>query len=205
MANTHTSHNVVVVTGDVTMDWNLARTRRDDEGRLAWTGEDCTCAYWQRGGAALLADLIDAVASELQQGGQAPATKSARWARRRSRSIQAIDAIITLTPCGPSCTYGANRLSIERNPPGASMSSWDWTFAARPMERQARIGTGWWTTARKPASSCSTMRTWAFASIRNSGPAPSRRSRRPWILLKMARPVAQGELWEHLHQSAPNG
>jgi hypothetical protein len=27
---------------------------------------------------------------------------------------------------------------------------------------------------------------------------------RPWIILKMARPVAQGKLWEHLHQRCPD-
>jgi hypothetical protein len=70
MAYTHGS-GTIVVAGDVTMDWNLARTRRADNGRLAWTAEDCTCAYWQRGGAALLGDLIAAVADALRQGGHA--------------------------------------------------------------------------------------------------------------------------------------
>ena len=54
MANTHEPQKVVVVTGDVTMDWNLACTRNSEGSRLAWTAEDCTRTYWQRRGAALL-------------------------------------------------------------------------------------------------------------------------------------------------------
>lgn len=38
MADTHDS-KVVVVTGDVTMDWNLARAARPYQSRLAQTGE----------------------------------------------------------------------------------------------------------------------------------------------------------------------
>ncbi len=62
MSNTHDPQKVVVITGDVTMDWNFARTRSSESSRVAWTAEDCTRTYWQRGGAALLADLIEAVA-----------------------------------------------------------------------------------------------------------------------------------------------
>lgn len=51
MINTHGSPKVVVVTGDATMDWNLARTRRTDSGRKVWTADDSTRACWQRRGA----------------------------------------------------------------------------------------------------------------------------------------------------------
>ena len=71
MADTHDSRHAVVVTGDVSIDWNLARTRGSEGGGAAWNADDCTRAYWQRGGAALLADLIDAVARDAGRGGQA--------------------------------------------------------------------------------------------------------------------------------------
>src|SRR5512145_544787 len=71
MPGTLDSEKVIVVTGDVTMDWNLARTRRSDGGGGSWNADDCTRAYWQRGGAALLADLIEAVANDLRQEGKA--------------------------------------------------------------------------------------------------------------------------------------
>ena len=61
----------VVLTGDVTMDWNLARTRRLKEALPAWNADDRTRASWQRGGAAMLADLIEAVANTMRRDGQA--------------------------------------------------------------------------------------------------------------------------------------
>lgn len=71
MANTHNPQKAVVVTGDVTMDWHLARSRSSESGRLAWTAEGSTRTYQQRGGAALLADLIEVVAKHSHQSGQA--------------------------------------------------------------------------------------------------------------------------------------
>src|SRR5436309_1626200 len=60
----------VVVTGDVTMDWNLARKRRSNVGAVAWNSDGCTRAYWLSGGAALLADLIEAIAEQLEAKGR---------------------------------------------------------------------------------------------------------------------------------------
>src|SRR5438270_1410069 len=68
MGNTHISKKIVVVTGDVTMDCNLANSyQRAGSQRLAWNAQDCTFAYWRPGGAALLADLIDAIDDESSQ------------------------------------------------------------------------------------------------------------------------------------------
>jgi hypothetical protein len=53
----------IVVTGDVTIDWNLARTKAKGTEGTYWSSGSSTRAYWQRGGAALLADLITAAAS----------------------------------------------------------------------------------------------------------------------------------------------
>src|SRR5690606_16431614 len=59
---------VVVVTGDVTMDWNIACARQPTSAATGWTGEMIhTQLYWQRGGAALLADLIGLLARRLAQ------------------------------------------------------------------------------------------------------------------------------------------
>src|SRR3990172_8324337 len=65
------AEKIVVVTGDVTMDWNLMRIRRSRDSQGRWGFEDTTRACWQRGGASLLADLIAAVAEGIQHGGQA--------------------------------------------------------------------------------------------------------------------------------------
>ena len=55
----------VVVAGDVTMDWNLARTRKAIDSGLAWSASDRTEMYGQPGGAALTARLMAEVAGTL--------------------------------------------------------------------------------------------------------------------------------------------
>jgi hypothetical protein len=52
------SENPILVTGDVTIDWNLARSRRSRSGPSVWSADDTIRAYWQRGGAALLAGEV---------------------------------------------------------------------------------------------------------------------------------------------------
>ena len=65
--NAHEPAPVVVVTGDVTMDWNIACAQLA-MNTASWSKEQGhTRTYWQRGGAALLADLIEAIASRLAQ------------------------------------------------------------------------------------------------------------------------------------------
>ena len=56
---------IIVVTGDVTIDWNVARIQRRDVPAYGWNADDLTRACCQRGGAAMLADLIKAVAKDL--------------------------------------------------------------------------------------------------------------------------------------------
>ena len=62
---------VVAVTGDVAMDWNLAHVPRRRDGLLRSATDDTVRTYRQRGGAALLADLIEAVAESLHERTQA--------------------------------------------------------------------------------------------------------------------------------------
>lgn len=51
----------IVVTGDVTVDWNLARLAGDADTPFRWNPDDTARVCFQRGGAALLADLIEEV------------------------------------------------------------------------------------------------------------------------------------------------
>src|SRR4051812_32400007 len=59
----------VLVLGDVTMDWNLAHFRCGSGTDREWTAVDSTRACPQPGGAALLKNLIEALASKTQPGG----------------------------------------------------------------------------------------------------------------------------------------
>ena len=96
-------------------------------------------------------------------------------------------------------TPSGRRSSTGTNPPGAWKSSWAWTgLPATP----SRTGRRWSTIRPKQIWSSWTMPTWGSDSTRNSGRWRSipKGKDRPWILLKMARPLAQGPLWEHLHR-----
>jgi hypothetical protein len=188
MASIRDSQKVVIVTGDVTMDWNLARTRRLDGGGAVWNADDCTRAYWQRGGAAMLADLIEAVAEKLHE------TKKASFVVRQ--------------------------MNAPRKPPGFDDECYHHSYAMWSSR-----GDGAWrvadflgldscsVTAEAPADWKKVVQDTATAEIvalddadlgfrRHRALWPKavvEPRRRPWVLLKMARPVAQGALWEHLH------
>ena len=49
------------MTGDITLDWNLARLASDNDSSFRWDPRDTARVYCRRGGAALLADVIAAV------------------------------------------------------------------------------------------------------------------------------------------------
>lgn len=56
----------VVVAGDVTIDWNLARTRKIRDGGTSWNAEDQVETYCDPGGAAVLARVVAEVGTTLQ-------------------------------------------------------------------------------------------------------------------------------------------
>jgi len=51
----------ILVTGDLTADWNIARIRKGKAGGLAWNAVDTSRACLQPGGAAMLGDLLSEV------------------------------------------------------------------------------------------------------------------------------------------------
>src|ERR1700694_2698085 len=63
----HKGRLVAEVTGDVTIDWNLAYLQpKGQRTHAIWSPDDQGCLSWQRGGAGLLADVIDNV-SKLEE------------------------------------------------------------------------------------------------------------------------------------------
>src|SRR5688572_10865608 len=59
----------VVVTGDVTMDWNVLRSRTAGSDGATWNARDVARACWQRGGALLLADIVESIAGAMSTSG----------------------------------------------------------------------------------------------------------------------------------------
>lgn len=191
---------VVVVTGDVTMDWNLARTRRLQGGPLAWNSEDCTHACWQRGGAALLADMIEAVANSLSRGQSAWLVHQMAAPREPvhpgdSRFHHSY-AMWSLFKYGGKPPYDKEKsawrveefLGLDRCPGNEASDAEEWKQVVddTPEADLVVLDDSDLGFRDHPAL-------WPRAI--------TDRRRRPWILLKIARPVAQGALWEHLHQN----
>jgi RyR domain len=188
----------VVVTGDVTMDWHLARMRKLVDSGNAWNADDRTELYGELGGATLMAGLMTEVATTLAADGVAvevsrPGAPAgpivpgdprfhhsyAIWSmfpRRRGdrdRSIWRVEEFLGLDPA---------RTPEAATRDGAAAEASD---AHLVIVDDADLGF-----RAMPAS-------WP-AVLRLSDPEPAATMREPWVLLKMACPVASGELWRRL-------
>lgn len=185
------TEKVVIVTGDVTMDWNLMRIRhsRDSHGR--WGSEDATRACWQRGGAYLLADLVAAVAESSQRSGQA--------------SFSLRQTATPLRPVGPQDPRFHHSFAIWSIFKSNGKTAWR-VEEFLGMDRVSG-GTGEGDDEWKRVSDDTPQADLLVLDDANLGfrdqpelwpAALQAEGQRPWILLKMAQPVAQGCLWEHL-------
>jgi hypothetical protein len=187
------SDQTIIITGDITMDWNLARTRRSKNDMFFWSSDDSTSTTWQRGGAALLADLVEAISRDLQAAGGAHFSIRQTGAPGKSGKMQPddnryshsyaiwspvkygdkpawrVDEFLGLDRCSTDCSQNWQKVSDDT--PKADLvilDDADLGFRDRPE-------------------------LWPMA-------LQAKGEERPWVLLKMARPLARGPLWDHLHQ-----
>ena len=196
----------VVVAGDVTMDWNLARTRKAIDSELAWSASDRTEMYGQPGGAALTARLMAEVAGTLTALGisvevsgagapdesMAPAdtrlhhsyavwSKFPRKKGDRDSSIWRVEEFLGLDRGRTTdAADGADGAGVADGPAAADvviLDDADLGFRAAP---------GLWPAALRVAGKTAT------------GAATPKESARPWVILKMTCPVASGDLWRRL-------
>jgi hypothetical protein len=190
----------VLVAGDVTMDWNLARTRKRLESGIVWNAEDKTETYGSLGGAALLADLIEEVAGALRAGGLQVEVERmdrpegeiqpgdprfdhsyavwSRFPRRRGeheRTIWRVEEFLGLDRARDPDAAGEWKKADSSSPEVdvVVIDDADLGFRARPEL---------WPTA---------------LHLAEDGASP-KKGKLPWVLVKMAQPVAQGELWRCL-------
>lgn len=202
MARTRSSQKVVVVTGDVTMDWNLARTRRSDIGGAAWNADDCTRTYWQRGGAALLADLVEAVADEFTLNGKPAYSIRQTGAPRKDvlpgdRRYHHSHAMWSL------CNYD-EKTAREKNKPKGVWRVSDFLGLDRCLVEYASENENGRRVVDDAPAQIVVLddADLGFRRLRDLWPkSVTAKQGEPWIVLKMARPVAQGELWEYLHKT----
>jgi hypothetical protein len=200
MSKNNTDHTIIV-TGDIAMDWNLARTRHSRNDISFWRADDTASVTWQRGGSALLADLVEAVTADLQKNGSVQFSIRQTGAPRQSGEVQPDnDQYHHSYAMWAPFKYGENPKQEKEAPAwrveeflGLDKSAleplqeWqkvvdDTVKAQLVILDDADLGF-----RDRPDL-------WPLA-LESSG------DQRPWILLKMARPLACGPLWEHLQRN----
>ncbi|HEY1169312.1 MAG TPA: RyR domain-containing protein [Candidatus Limnocylindrales bacterium] len=191
----------VIVSGDVTIDWNLARTRKLADPAIAWNAADRTEMYGQPGGAALIAGLMSEVAATLAAEGVAVEVAGpgspfvtivpgdprfnhsyaiwSKFPRRqgdRDRSIWRVEEFLGLdratTPEAAGAGTGTATHAYDSDL--VILDDADLGFRATPERWPAALG------------------------LADGAAAPLPDVPQPWVLLKMACPVASGELWRRL-------
>lgn len=185
----------IVVTGDFTIDWNIARIRRDDISGNSWNPNDLTRACWQRGGAALLGDLIETLAADLKSQGLGEFTirkisdmpKSACPADERFHHSYAQWALFNFRDKEgpePRAWRVSEFIGLDRSDNG-----WEEFIGSQ-------VGEG-----AEPDLIVLDDADLGFRAHPELWSLLLKRgNRKPWIVLKMSRPVAQGALWDHLHR-----
>ncbi len=196
------AQKIAIVTGDVTMDWNLARTLRARDGAAGWTRDDCTRACWQRGGAAMLADLIETVAADLSQTG-----KDA-WEIRQPTSP---DDPAQVHPGDPRFYHSYAMWSLFKYGEKPDKEKLVWRVAEfLGLDRCADVspsGDANWKQVVNDSPEAALVvlddAALGFRDQRDLWPQAIRdpEKHRPWVVLKMARPVAEGELWDYVHRN----
>ena len=183
----------VMVTGDVTVDWNLACFRATPEGRPQWNAQDQTIACCQRGGAALLAQLLAEVAEALPE-------KYRIWPM--APVVPAEDRFHNSYAIWDQYDYQVKEKSESRAAIGKEEKVWRVTEflgleQAEDFKPQAMDDPSEATLVVLDDANLGyreEKNAWAWPKALAPG------GRRPWIIIKMSSPSAQGGLWERLYR-----
>ncbi len=185
-----TASKVAVVAGDVTMDWNIATSMGTKAASPSWNPEVNSSIFWQNGGAAQLADLIEATSRNLPPNRQfiirqmdSPRQQVFPSDKRyhHSFTMWAPFKYSEKAPKEKSAWRAENYLGLDR-------SSEEQGPATKILEDDPSAqlvvlddgGLGYRNLAER----------WPLALQSRKKP--------DWVVLKMAQPVAQGPLWNKL-------
>ena len=184
----------VLVTGDFTIDWNIAHLRRAELENHTWNPDDWTRACRQRGGAALLGDIIEEVVSQMEQG----------EGKNEICKIKELDQnVIT----GDKRFHHSYALwSLFKYSKKANKENPAWRVSE--FIGMDRNNDGWMETIKQQLQDVHEPELIvlddADLGFRSHPELWSElikeENNQPWILLKMSRPIAQGQLFEYLHK-----
>ncbi len=188
-------NKTVVVTGDVTIDWNIARVFQEDIVAKTWTADEITSACCQRGGAFLLAELIETIASNLHKTGQGSFT--VHHVEYPRGWISPVD-----TNFHHSYSIWAPHKLDERKPELGSVWRVREFLGVNSLHKESSM--------KEKIEKVTDERALPDIIVLNDDnqgfrdnpelwpQVLSNNEAKPWIVLKMAKPVMQGRLWEYL-------
>ena len=187
----------IIVTGDVTVDWNIVLVEQVDEMGEIWNPEDKTRACPQRGGSALLADLIEKITVDLQKERQVA-----------TRLFQTGAASQPGSPIDPAYNHAYavwDRFPLEKN--DRKNKAWrvkQYMGLDRASTEAGSTALSWRLTQNDPDAAAVVVLDDANLGFRDNPELwptcirTPQNHKRPWVVLKTARPVAHGKLWDHL-------
>jgi hypothetical protein len=195
---TGTKAKIAVVSGDFTLDWNLARSQGLESQIGVWEPAVCSRLRWQRGGAALLADLIEGVAAQIGDRTHFEIRQPA--APRRTRTVA--DSHIGPEDIQFHHSY-ASWMPFAFAAKGSEKEKPAWRVAEFLGINRCSAAPGTWARVVEDSASADLVvvddADLGFRSNREAWPASlTQPDCQPWVLVKMSRPIAQGELWDHL-------
>ncbi len=186
--------NSIIVAGDVTIDWNLARTRGAARRTAVWSAQDSVCLYPRWGGAALFGELLQEVAEDLERGGTAQyeviqATAREERCRPEEQDCHHSYAVWSLFD------YSANR--------SREAKAWRVEEFLGLSHRSSIEPPDWQRLATDPDAADVVLLDDANLGFRDCAdlwPQALQTGQCRWALTTMASPVAEGPLWELLHE-----
>jgi hypothetical protein len=197
--NNKNNAKTIVVAGDVTIDWNIARVQRADVIMHVWNAEDLTTSFCQRGGVVMLTDLTKSIARNLNQTKQADITV-------RQISIPRGP----INPCNNNfhhsyAIWSPFKIDESKSEEGEKVWRVQEFLGLSKASTDKSLSDNWKKVADDPINPDLIILDDAALGFRDSPEywpqSLSKSNSKPWVLLKMAKPVAQGRLWNHLLQN----
>ncbi len=200
MEQTEKSPKTIIVAGDVTIDWNIARHEDYQGSGLVWNAEDYIRTYSRPGGAALLADLIDEIAQRMNR--QSPEQFEVKGVVKEGSIIPDDEryhhsyALWSLSKYDESEPQHKNvRVWRVKNHLGLYTSKNTGATTKELWNRFVKDIPGSTLIVIDDANMGFREASGIWAEGLNF---PDAKQQKPWIILKMARPIADGGLWKHL-------